>query len=131
MNLGNGGGNYGNGVRARARKRSVVYARNSTPFRKGGGHGLIDQVNRCMLASAESGYEVVNVFQDLARGVSLSRKNLERLFGFCFNPINNVSAVVITTQDRLSQNPDHYQAIAERLACLGIDLIVVDMSMPH
>lgn len=81
-----------------ARRKAVVYARVSTPKQKG---DLQRQVDAAVAFANANGYEITDVYKDVASGLSYDRGTFGTLVRDIIN--HQVSTVFITDTDRLTR----------------------------
>ena len=93
-------------------KNAVIYCRVSTEEQAKFGYSLQSQEKICRSYAIQNGFIVIKVFIEEGKSAkNLNRPELQKLMGFVEQKINNVSALIIYTTDRLSRNTSDFLII--------------------
>ena len=104
-------------------KKAVIYCRVSTKEQVEEGNSLVTQEKNCRDYAAKNGYSVAGVFIELGESAKTAdRTELQKLFGYCANKKNNISAIIAYKIDRISRNTDDYSQIRLLLKRYGVEI---------
>lgn len=106
---------------ATSRPRVVFYARIG---REQDGEGFFAQQCRCGEFAAARGWDVAASFADVGSSADAHRPGLDALSAFV--ELAAVSAVVVTSWDRLTRQAHVLTQLVERWAAIGVSASVVD-----
>ncbi|MDO8514142.1 MAG: recombinase family protein [bacterium] len=105
-------------------KKAVVYVRVATSQEKENDL-LAQQEAECREYATSKGLITAHVFSEVAGGSEEDeREALQEMFEFIADEKNKVSAVVVSSSDRLSRDAVQYWRIAEELNRLGVHLVI-------
>jgi len=103
--------------------RAVIYCRVSTKEQVEEGNSLVTQEKNCRDYAKKNGYEVAEVFIELGESAKTAdRTELQKLFVYCSNKKNSISAVIAYKIDRISRNTDDYSQIRILLKRYGVEI---------
>ena len=107
-------------------KRAIIYTRVSDPSQIEN-NSLMTQEKSCRETASLKGYEVLKVFREEGKSAKhiYTRPELRKLFTFCSNKKNNVSAVFVYKSDRFSRNVEEGLAAISRLAKYKVEVFSV------
>lgn len=104
-------------------KKAVLYCRVSTKEQVEEGNSLVTQERNCREYALKYGYEVASVFIELGESAKTAdRTELQKLFLYCANKKNEISAIIAYKIDRISRNTDDYSQIRILLKRYGVEI---------
>jgi DNA invertase Pin-like site-specific DNA recombinase len=93
-------------------KRAVIYVRVSTKEQVDEGNSLATQERICREYAQKNNIEIAEIFIEQGESAKTAdRTELQKLFRYCANKKNQITAVIIYKLDRLSRNTDDYSQI--------------------
>lgn len=104
-------------------KKAIIYCRVSTKEQVDEGNSLATQEKVCREYAERYGYEVAQVFIEQGESAkTTNRTELQKLFLFCADKKNKISAIIIYKLDRLSRNTDDYSQIRILLKRYNVEI---------
>jgi len=106
--------------------KCAIYCRVSASKQK---NYLKNQIELCKKFAIERGYEIVDIYTDIASSFNFKRKGLKKLFHDVFSDFiapPPFEKLIIYSKDRLSRIA--YELIEQVFKYRGIDIIVIDNS---
>jgi len=101
----------------------VIYCRVSTKEQVEEGNSLITQERNCREYAIKNGYEIASVFIEQGESAKTSdRTELQKLFAYCANRKNGITAIIAYKIDRISRNTDDYSQIRILLKRYGVEI---------
>ena len=105
------------------KKKAVIYVRVSTKEQVDEGNSLSTQEKICRDFCLKNDFEVAEIFIEQGESAKTAdRTELQKLFTYCADKKNKITAVIIYKLDRISRNTDDYSQIRLLLKKYGVEI---------
>lgn len=103
-------------------KNAIIYCRLAAADQESDAK-LETQKRDCLQYARKHNYQILEVISEVASGINLNRKGLQRLLDLCAN--NKVDAILVQDLERLSRDLNHTKTLMQTFAQTKTMLISV------